>query len=119
MASVMPLDVFIQSQETHRIVKEKIISVRSEFRCVAEYFLQPVQEIIDSMRTGTATTILSGLSVGMESTVWALVVIVISFILAMLLYQGDGAIYVLYAVAMIGIGIAGILIALARLLMGQ
>jgi K(+)-stimulated pyrophosphate-energized sodium pump len=56
------------------------------------------------MKTGTATTILSGLSVGMESTVWALVVIVIAFILSMLLYQGDGAIYVLYAVAMVGIG---------------
>ncbi|HBY06906.1 MAG TPA: sodium-translocating pyrophosphatase, partial [Chloroflexi bacterium] len=68
------------------------------------YTKKPVQEIIDSMKTGTATTILSGLSVGMESTVWALVVIVISFILSMLLYQGDGPIYVLYAVAMVGIG---------------
>jgi len=68
------------------------------------YTKKPVQEIIESMKTGTATTILSGLSVGMESTVWALVVIVVSFILAMLLYQGDGAIYVLYAVAMVGIG---------------
>jgi K(+)-stimulated pyrophosphate-energized sodium pump len=68
------------------------------------YTKKPVQEIIDSMKTGTATTILSGLSVGMESTVWALVVIVISFILSMLLYQDDGAIYVLYAVAMVGIG---------------
>ncbi len=68
------------------------------------YTKKPVQEIIESMKTGTATTILSGLSVGMESTVWALVVIVISFILSMLLYQGDGAIYVLYAVAMVGIG---------------
>lgn len=68
------------------------------------YTKKPVQEIIESMKTGTATTILSGLSVGMESTVWALVVVVISFILSMLLYQGDGAIYVLYAVAMVGIG---------------
>jgi len=68
------------------------------------YTKKPVQEIIDSMKTGTATTILSGLSVGMESTVWALVAIVIAFIMAMLLYQGDGPIYVLYAVAMIGIG---------------
>jgi K(+)-stimulated pyrophosphate-energized sodium pump len=68
------------------------------------YTKKPVQEIIDSMKTGTATTILSGLSVGMESTVWALVVIVIAFVLSMLLYQGDGAIYVLYAVAMVGIG---------------
>jgi K(+)-stimulated pyrophosphate-energized sodium pump len=68
------------------------------------YTKKPVQEIIDSMKTGTATTILSGLSVGMESTVWALVVIVISFVLSMLLYQGDGGLYVLYAVAMVGIG---------------
>ncbi len=68
------------------------------------YTKKPVQEIIESMKTGTATTILSGLSVGMESTVWALIVIVISFILSMLLYQADGAIYVLYAVAMVGIG---------------
>jgi K(+)-stimulated pyrophosphate-energized sodium pump len=64
----------------------------------------PVQEIVKSMRTGPATTILSGLSVGMESTVWALVVIAISFLGAMLLYQGDGHEHVLYAVAMIGIG---------------
>ena len=33
------------------------------------YTKKPVQEIVDSMKTGTATTILSGLSVGMESTV--------------------------------------------------
>lgn len=64
----------------------------------------PVKEIVDSTKTGPATTILSGLSVGMESSVWALVVIVISFIAALLLYQGEGAEYVLYAVAMIGIG---------------
>ena len=65
---------------------------------------KPVQEIVESTKTGPATTILSGLSVGMESSVWALLVIVISFIAAMLLYQGDGAEHVLYAVAMIGIG---------------
>jgi K(+)-stimulated pyrophosphate-energized sodium pump len=64
----------------------------------------PVKEIVESTKTGPATTILSGLSVGMESSVWALVVIVISFIAALLLYRGDGAEYVLYAVAMIGIG---------------
>jgi K(+)-stimulated pyrophosphate-energized sodium pump len=68
------------------------------------YKKNPVKEIIESMKTGTATTILSGLSSGMESSVWALVVIVISFILGILLYQGDGSTYVLYAVAMIGIG---------------
>jgi K(+)-stimulated pyrophosphate-energized sodium pump len=40
----------------------------------------------------------------MESSVWAVVVIVVSFIIALLLYSGTGAVYVLYAVAMIGIG---------------
>ena len=64
----------------------------------------PVKEIVKSTTTGPATTILSGLAIGLESSVWALVVIVISFICALLLYRSDGPIYVLYAVAMIGIG---------------
>ncbi len=64
----------------------------------------PVKEIVKSTITGPATTILSGLSVGMESSVWALVVIAVSFVFALILYGGQGSIYVLYAVAMIGIG---------------
>jgi K(+)-stimulated pyrophosphate-energized sodium pump len=64
----------------------------------------PVKEIVKSTKTGPATTILSGLSVGMESSVWALLVIAISFMLALLLFSADGHIYVLYAVAMVGIG---------------
>ncbi len=78
------------------------------FNPLTSYFTStkkaPVKEIVKSTNTGAATTILSGLSVGMESSVWALVVIVISFICAILLYSVDGAVYVLYAVAMIGIG---------------
>jgi K(+)-stimulated pyrophosphate-energized sodium pump len=78
------------------------------FNPLTSYFTStrkaPVKEIVQSTITGAATTILSGLSVGMESSVWALVVIAISFIFAMLLYSPQGAIYVLYAVAMIGIG---------------
>jgi len=64
----------------------------------------PVQEIVKSANTGPATVILSGLSVGMESSVWALIVIAISFVFALLLYGAQGSLYVLYAVAMIGIG---------------
>jgi K(+)-stimulated pyrophosphate-energized sodium pump len=78
------------------------------FNPLTSYFTstkkKPVKDIVKSTKTGAATTILSGLSVGMESTVWALAVIVISFIGAMLLYGGEQPIYVLYAVAMIGIG---------------
>lgn len=65
----------------------------------------PVKEIVRATKTGPATTILSGLSVGMISSVWALVAIVISFILALLIYGNEpNPLYVLYAVAMIGIG---------------
>ena len=65
----------------------------------------PVKDIVKSTKTGAATTILSGLSVGMESSVWALVVIAVSFVLGLLLYGGESdATYVLYGVAMIGIG---------------
>lgn len=78
------------------------------FNPLTSYFTStkkpPVKEIVKATNTGPATTILSGLSVGMESSVWALLVIAISFVLSILLYQGDGHIYVLYAVSMIGIG---------------
>jgi K(+)-stimulated pyrophosphate-energized sodium pump len=78
------------------------------FNPLTSYFTStkhpPVKEIVNSTKTGPATTILSGLSVGMESSVWALIVIAISFVFAFLLYRGDGETYILYAVAMIGIG---------------
>jgi K(+)-stimulated pyrophosphate-energized sodium pump len=78
------------------------------FNPLTSYFTStkkpPVKEIVESTKTGSATTILSGLAVGMESSVWALVVIVISFILSIVLYSAEGTTYILYAVAMIGIG---------------
>jgi K(+)-stimulated pyrophosphate-energized sodium pump len=78
------------------------------FNPLTSYFTStkksPVKEIVASTNTGAATTILSGLSVGMESSVWALVVIVISFVMGLALFNADGPVYVLYAIAMIGIG---------------
>jgi len=78
------------------------------FNPLTSYFTStkraPVKEIVDATKTGPATTILSGLSVGMESSVWALIVIAISFVCAYLLYGRQESVYVLYAVAMIGIG---------------
>lgn len=78
------------------------------FNPLTSYFTstkrEPVKEIVRATKTGPATTILSGLSVGMESSVWALVVIAVAFVFALMLYTGDGPVYVLYAVAMIGIG---------------
>ncbi|MCE1253300.1 MAG: sodium-translocating pyrophosphatase [Anaerolineae bacterium] len=78
------------------------------FNPLTSYFTStkrtPVKDIVKSTRTGSATTILSGLSVGMESSVWALLVIVVAFIMGLLLYGGQEPVYVLYAIAMIGIG---------------
>ncbi len=64
----------------------------------------PVKEIAKSSRTGSATTILTGLSVGMESTVWAIMVIAATILSALLIYWGQPVAYVLYGVAMTGIG---------------
>jgi K(+)-stimulated pyrophosphate-energized sodium pump len=78
------------------------------FNPLTSYFTStskpPVKEIVQSTDTGSATTILSGLASGMESSVWALVVIAISFVFALLLFNGQAAIYTLYGVAIIGIG---------------
>jgi K(+)-stimulated pyrophosphate-energized sodium pump len=91
------------------------VALAVAFNPLTSYFTStkkpPVKEIVESTETGPATTILSGLSVGMESSVWALIVIVISFVMALVLFsEGNifgmtgGGEYVLYAVAMIGIG---------------
>ena len=78
------------------------------FNPLTSYFTStrrtPVKEIVKATRTGAATTILTGLSIGMESSVWALIVIAISFVFALLLYGNEAPTNVLYAVAMIGIG---------------
>ncbi len=79
------------------------------FNPLTSYFTstkrKPVKEIVASTKTGSATTILSGLSVGMESSVWALVAIVISFVAALAIFGGEAnPVYVMYGIAMVGIG---------------
>lgn len=78
------------------------------FNPLTSYFTsykhKPVQEIVESTKTGTATTVLSGLSVGLESSVWSVIAIVIALAASYLIYLGFAPIYMLYGVAMIGIG---------------
>ncbi len=96
------------------------VILAASFNPITSYFTsakrKPVQEIVQSSCTGSATTVLSGLSVGMETSVWSLLIIClamgISFLLARLfppaniLALGEQGIllYMLYGVAMIGIG---------------
>jgi K(+)-stimulated pyrophosphate-energized sodium pump len=83
------------------------VGLAVSFNPLTSYFTAtskaPVKDIVKSTRAGAATTILSGLASGYESSVWALLYIAISFVLAMLLYPGN-TVYTLYAIAMIGIG---------------
>jgi K(+)-stimulated pyrophosphate-energized sodium pump len=65
---------------------------------------KPVLEIAESTQTGSATTILSGLAVGMEASVWSVVAIVVAMAASLLVFSGESLIYMLYGVAMVGIG---------------
>jgi len=74
---------------------------------LTEYFTsteeKPVLEIVESTRTGPATTILSGISSGLESTVWSIIAIAIA-IGAGVLLGGDNLQFSFYLVALTGMG---------------
>ncbi|MCC7354094.1 MAG: sodium-translocating pyrophosphatase [Anaerolineae bacterium] len=83
---------------------------------LTEYFTgtdkPPVKEIAKSTRTGPATTILSGLASGYESSVWAIIVIAATIFSSVLIYASEPlattaaeqVTFILYGVAMTGIG---------------
>ncbi|MDP4177999.1 MAG: sodium-translocating pyrophosphatase, partial [Bacillota bacterium] len=75
---------------------------------VTKYFTdthyKPVKELADSSKTGSATLILKGISLGYEVTVWQIIIIAITIITSVLIYSGYPVQYVLYGVAMTGIG---------------
>ena len=64
----------------------------------------PVQEIAKSTRFGSATTILSGMAEGYESSFWSVISIAAAILVSVLIYSSLGWHYVLYGVALIGIG---------------
>ncbi|HEX8771791.1 MAG TPA: sodium/proton-translocating pyrophosphatase, partial [Acidimicrobiales bacterium] len=74
---------------------------------LTEYFTStetaPVREIAEAARTGPATTVLSGISSGLESTVWAIVAIACALGVAIGLGEGDIQ-FSFYLVALAGMG---------------
>jgi K(+)-stimulated pyrophosphate-energized sodium pump len=74
---------------------------------LTEYFtgteFSPVQEIAESARTGPATTVLSGTSVGLESSVYSVIAIAIALGVAIALGGGNLQ-FSLYLVALCGMG---------------
>jgi K(+)-stimulated pyrophosphate-energized sodium pump len=82
---------------------------------LTEYFTgshsTPVEEIKKSTNTGAATTILSGIAAGYESSVWSILVIAVTIFASILIFgtipnvsPADQVTYILYGVAMTGIG---------------
>jgi K(+)-stimulated pyrophosphate-energized sodium pump len=82
---------------------------------LTEYFTgthaAPVNDIKKAADTGPATLILNGVAVGFESSVWSVVVIALTIIASILIFGtipgvagADQATFVLYGVAMTGIG---------------
>ncbi|MFN2503016.1 MAG: sodium-translocating pyrophosphatase [Acidimicrobiales bacterium] len=83
------------------LVLAQIVSRLTEYYTSTE--TAPVQEIAEATRTGPATTVLSGISSGLESTVWAVVAIAAALGVAIAL--GDGNIqFSFYLVALTGMG---------------
>jgi K(+)-stimulated pyrophosphate-energized sodium pump len=74
---------------------------------LTEYFTsteeKPVQEIAEATQTGPATTVLSGISSGLESSVWAIVAIAGALGVAIVLGGGNIQ-FSLYLVALTGMG---------------
>jgi K(+)-stimulated pyrophosphate-energized sodium pump len=83
------------------LVLAQIVSRLTEYFTSTEK--RPVREIAVATRTGPATTILSGVSSGLESSVWAVVAIAVAIGAGVAL--GDGNItFSLYLVALTGMG---------------
>jgi len=83
------------------LVLAQVVSRLTEYYTSTE--TAPVQEIAEASRTGPATTILSGISSGLESTVFAIIAIAVT--LAVALALGGGNIqFSLYLVALAGMG---------------
>jgi K(+)-stimulated pyrophosphate-energized sodium pump len=82
------------------LVLASVIQVLTQYFTDTKY--KPVQEIAESTVTGPATTILSGFSTGLESTVWS--VLIIAGAIVGSFYLGDSLAERLYFISLTGMG---------------
>lgn len=75
---------------------------------LTEYFTdttqKPVKQVAESCKTGHATCIITGFAVGLESTVWAIIVIAIAILISAVIFSGTNPTFIAYGVSMCGIG---------------
>jgi K(+)-stimulated pyrophosphate-energized sodium pump len=87
------------------LVLASIIQVLTQYFTDTKY--KPVQEIAEATVTGPATTILSGFSIGLESTVWSIIVIAGAIMAAFVLADPNSPHLLderLYFIALTGMG---------------
>ncbi|MET1040059.1 MAG: sodium-translocating pyrophosphatase [Acidimicrobiales bacterium] len=83
------------------LILAQVVSRLTEYFTSTEH--TPVRDIAEAARTGPATTVLSGISSGLESSVWAIVAIAVA--LGAVIGLGGGNIqFVFYLVALAGMG---------------
>ena len=84
------------------------IALAVSINYLTDYFTAPekapVQFVARATQTGHATTIINGLAVGLESSVWSILVIALALFGSFLIYAGTNPTYIAYGVAMCGIG---------------
>lgn len=75
---------------------------------LTEYFTstekKPVTEIAWNSKTGPATMIISGFSYGLESSVWSVIAIAVTLLIALMTFQGN-ALLAAYGIALSGLGL--------------
>ena len=82
------------------LILASIIQILTQYFTDTKY--KPVREIAESTQTGPATTILSGFSIGLESTVWSL--LIIAGVISGAYVLGDGTLEALYFISLTGMG---------------
>ena len=82
------------------LILASVIQILTQYFTDTKY--KPVREIAEATQTGPATTILSGFAVGLESTVWAILVIAAAVAGAFLL--GNTTAEALYFISLTGMG---------------
>jgi len=78
------------------------------FNKLAGYFTSPdktpTDQVAKASRTGAATLLLQGLSLGFESSVWTVLVIAVTIVVSTVVFTGGGLTFAMYGVALAGIG---------------
>jgi K(+)-stimulated pyrophosphate-energized sodium pump len=107
-ASFLLLAVFYVADIRVFLVTTMGIVLAISFNKLAEHFTSanksPVDKVAASSKTGAATLILQGLSLGFESTVWTILLVALTIVVSIVIWSGMGIVFAFYGVALASIG---------------